>query len=410
MKNAWAVLPSRISSFLVIMLTFVGVLGAGFRSAHAAIEARTFQTTIVRVSASGSMVIIDAPGVVAPPLGRVILLRQGTSPVMGMRVVKLYPGKTEFAAKKVRAYGSVQSLAMSESYESVEKLGDVVPQSLPALTAADRADLKEVETGLSSATDELGDPIAPPPPEGELDELGDPIAASNNGEPPPPPPPVLDTLGEDPGGPLKAPEPAENMASAPTPEGENEGDEIDHRLSDLEVRETQDYTPNYQWFTLGSGMFLGTDFETESATFFMGATARYQIDLGHRLLTESSSIQDALSLEGGFGYYTVQGYAEVDDEGLGVDEYRIIPLIGTLRYTLWLNDSFGVFAYAGLTKNFVTVVAPATNALDAEDALALLSASKTSFGAGMMFQVGPSWFARLDAGTDFLGAGVVLAF
>jgi hypothetical protein len=85
-------------------------------------------------------------------------------------------------------------------------------------------------------------------------------------------------------------------------------------------------------------------------------------------------------------------------------------MIGNLRYTVWLSESFGLAFYGGARKNMVTVLEPASNAIVAEDALALLSQIKTSFGAGLMFQFGPSWYARVDAGTDFLGAGVVLAF
>ncbi len=412
------------------------ISSASFQPAQADIEARTLQTTVVRVSGSGNLALIDAPGVTAPPPGRVILLRQDGKPVLGMRVVKLYPGTTEFAVKKVKTYGSTQTVSPSTAYEAVEKLGDIVPQPLPRLTAADQADLREIEEGMTAQLDELGDPAAPPPPppppassdrlgissSDAVDELGDPIGANGGGsdpeldggldggmEPPPPPPPSSEpiaNLPDEPGGPIPPPP---STATDPAAINPNDEDDIDGRLSGLEVFEREEFSPNYQWFTLGSGMFSAVDFD-EAGTYYMGATARYQLDLGHRLLITEASVQDALSLEGGLGYYTITGYAEVDEDGIGYDSYRVMPIMGAVRYTLWFSETFGLFGYLGFTKNVVTVLEAPSNSLLTEDALVLLGANKTAIGAGAMFQVGPSWFARVDAGTDFLGVGVVLAF
>jgi hypothetical protein len=351
------------------------------------ITARTYSALIIRRSRSQRMYLIGGLGTELPQPGKIVLLKRGEENSMALRVLKQYPETREIAAKNVRAYGEVQVLEPGENLVAVEKLGDLANIPPPVPTAQDQADLAELES-----------PAVPPPP-------------ATEGAPPEPMPEV------DAPAPEPAPKAEEASDSAPSPVpppptrqglSEEEEDDIDRQLEGLEVEETDDFTPWYQWFTLGAGLLSNNDFES-GVTRFVGGGARYQLDIGHRLIMDSGTAQDSLSLEGSLFYYSIVGYAEITEEG-GLDSYTVMPMMGSLKYTIWLGEEFGFFGYVGLVKSMVTVIEPPVAIIDEEDAVALLSSSFVSAGGGAMFRIGPNWYGRLDAGSDFIGAGIVLSF
>jgi hypothetical protein len=108
------------------------------------IDARTYSVGVVRKSRSGRVYLLQLKGPENPPKqGKIILLKNGSSEnAMAFRVLKIYPDKRQIAAKSVRKYDGIQSLATAQPYTAVEKLADVSPTPL---SQQDRREIRELE-------------------------------------------------------------------------------------------------------------------------------------------------------------------------------------------------------------------------------------------------------------------------
>ena len=128
------------------------------------IEAKTFDVMAGKKSTSNRVYMIQLPGEngVLPKVGKILLFRKGTEPVMAFRVLKTYPAQKKFAAKRIRKYKGHDVLLDGDSFEAIEKLSDYIP---PPPSAQDKSDLQELEKSLSSpAPEPVPEPSPAPPP------------------------------------------------------------------------------------------------------------------------------------------------------------------------------------------------------------------------------------------------------
>jgi len=132
---------------------------------------------------------------------------------------------------------------------------------------------------------------------------------------------------------------------------------------------------------------------------YNGGGGRLGLTVGRGLFLRSISTQDSIVMELGLFAYKVLNFAR---DG---DTYTIAPLIGTIRYNIWINEGFFFFIYSGLSKNFVI-----SSQRDDGDGESLLSTIIPAGGGGFFFRAGPKWFIRFDLGFDMIGAGLVLRF
>ena len=85
--------------------------------------------------------------------------------------------------------------------------------------------------------------------------------------------------------------------------------------------------------------------------------------------------------------------------------YNLVALIPALRYTVAFGDHLGLFIYGGMMGSLVfSAVNSNPNVINALDSFF------PAVGAGLLFQIGPGWYTRLDAGLESLAINLMLRF
>lgn len=357
------------------------------------IEARDFSVRIVKRSKSAKVYLLEDVSDAQTRLGKILLLRRESNLVMAFRVIKLYPEKKQFAAKRVRRYGDIHVLDPDESYMALEKVGDV---TLPPPTAQDKADLKELE-GLEGISPAAGGAAANPetaPVTGVPSTPAAPAATANSAGPETEAQPFdaeLDSSTTPP------PEGAtDSEASTSKRASEDEEDPLAHL--GVTIDEVNPLDPNKQWLTGAFGFFRNST-PQGSGAYFAGGGVRYAFTLGKMLFLRRAHAQDSIAAEAGVFYYKIINFQTTNDA------YEVMPLIGTARYTINFSENFGIFFYAGIVQNNVTRSSGGT-----EEVKAVLNAAFPAAGGGILFRVGPNWDARVDLGIDQASLGLVLRF
>lgn len=324
------------------------------------IEARSFAVTTLKRSRSLRMYQIEDKSGTLPAEGKILLLRRGILPIMGLKVMKQYPESRSFAAKRMLIYDNRRALDINENYEALEKIGE---STITPPSPQDQVDLKELES-----------PVPPPPPP--------PSDFPGTDSPPPPPdlPPTDDLL----------PPP-------PPPVTQDEIPLESHNA--LVVEEIKPLDPFRHWISATIGGSLNTNADG-NLTHYMSAGARYGVTLAKSLFLEGPKIQDSLVLEAGASLYQVSSYQDSVQ-----DSYTILPVTGTLRYNFQLSETFGLFVYGGVVKNFIT----ASNNADIIGTT-YLGGIGPAAGVGAYYTMGPSWNLRADLGYDTLALGLMLRF
>lgn len=332
------------------------------------IEARDFAVKISKRSTSTNTYLFDDVSDTRTHPGKILLLRREAEPIMAFRVVKVYPDKKQFAAKRVRRYGSYHVLDPGDSYMALEKVGDV---AMPPPTAQDKADLKELETGAPAA----GAPTPPTAPGPEVRPFDADLDAGNS----PPPSGGVDT---------------ENAKS--NPHDDNDDDPEDR--FGVTIDEVTPLDPNHQWLTASFGYF------NNAGSLFAGGGLRYGLSLGKMIFLRRAHVQDSIVVEGGAFFYKIINF---QSEG---DSYSVLPLVGTVRYNILFGENFGIFFYGGVVQNIVTQASGGANSTNTPQVAAALQSVLPAAGGGLLFRVGPNWDARVDLGYDMIGLGLVLRF
>jgi hypothetical protein len=294
----------------------------------------------------------------------------------------------------------------------------------PSSQAPPPAPSSSTELALDELAASTGE--APPPPP----DLARAPAASTAEAPPPPddaPPPPPDV--EIPSNPADTAELEAQVEEAPQlAEGELPADNGD-TASDAEsagtdtssfeesreetrlgqpIEEIYPLDSNSQGLTFSFGAFRNNGppdsaGDPTGAAYFYGGGLRYALTIGTMLFAQSAAVQDTLALEPGVFFYKLVNF--IGEDG---DAYNLVPIIGTLRYTLNFGENFGLFFYGGLMYNYLLSASGEGQAF--EDAKVGLASIFPAMGTGLIFRVGPNWDMRFDIGTDVAQLGLMLRF
>lgn len=192
--------------------------------------------------------------------------------------------------------------------------------------------------------------------------------------------------------------PSNQTTPAEPLESDLEKESEDLSPSSIEIEEEELKDPFQHWLTGGFGYVRNTG-PSGGSYYFSASNLRYGYNYKHKLWLKSKTFQDSLTFEGGIYLYKALNYA------VQGDAYNILALSGTLRYNVWVSSGFGVFAYAGLIQNNIF-----SNMQAQPNATSSLSGVGLAFGSGLLMQLGPSWYARLDVGYDSLSLNLLLRF
>ena len=326
------------------------------------IKAKTYVVKVARKSKSGRVYLFYDSDNAMPGPGRILLLKTDDDPSMAFRVLKNYDDKKQFAAKRVRRYGSIKHLEDRKKFTAVEKLSDYYPPSPP--TEEDRADLKELELKIL--------PYDP-----ELDETQDAQG------------PADDIL------PKKK---TKNSPDHESPLPLNEEEAPPAAVDEIPVLDRHNH-----WVTAQAGYLRNSSTEDRSP-YYTGGGLRYGFTLKRKLLLRKAAPQDSVVVEGGVFIYKILGFVSTGT-GSTIDTYTVMPLALTLRYNVFINEDFAVFFYGGILKNRIL-----SSSTGEATAVAALSKTLIAVGGGFLFRIAPSWQLRIDAGYDCIIAGLVLRF
>jgi len=332
------------------------------------IEAKTYELKVVRRSGNNRVYLLEDNTGGNPVIGRILLLKKESDPVMAFRVLKQYPEKKQLAAKKLRRYGTYHILDDGSGYLAVEKVSDLAP---PPPTEQDNADLRELEGPPSNL------PL-PPASTGTAPNVLPFDPELDAGTTPTPP---------------KSPDAGDK-------DDEDDEENLEPQLGMI-IDEVQPLDIHRHWLSGQFGFFRNNAPPSSGGVIYLQAGGlRYGFTLSKMLFLRRARIQDSVALEAGAFLFKAVPY-----EASLNDAYTVMPLLGTVRYNINLGDSFGVFFYGGIMQNFVL---SSVNGTDAN--IAALNSTTPAGGAGLMFQIGPSWDVRVDLGIDVIGTGLMLRF
>lgn len=320
------------------------------------IEAKSFAVKILDRSSSNRVYLFEDSNTRVPAPGRILLLKREDNQIMAFRVLKNYSDKNAFAAKRVRRYPDHRVLQNEESYLAIEKIADLNP----SLTSEDESDLDELEVRkhlkVVPYDPELDKEIAPLSEE-EIDKIkkGDQFTI-------------------------------------------NPEDQDIH--PELSIEESQIIDHFFHWLTVGVGFVSnGATPPSGFSSYFSAANVRYGLTLGRMVFFDRPRLQDSIVIEGGPYFYKALNFATQGDA------YSILSLAGVLRYNLMFSRSFGIFFYGGVFKTSVI-----SSTQSQASTITSLSKMISAFGGGLLFELGPSWYTRVELGYESIGANLVLRF
>lgn len=331
-----------------------------------AIEARSYETKPLAQSESGRAYLFKDPLQAKPMVGRIILLKQGGQPVMAFRVLRTFPERSEFIAKRVRRYGDKNTLEVGANYRVLERISEYATPLPPNLD--DEADIADLDRGGDGYSDFNSAKVDKP--EKSSQTLDDELLMDAN------------------------PQPKSETQRTLTP---SEEDQISRTVAyvadDVEPHDRHRHALSAEFGFLQNRSIAG------ASQLFHGGGMRYALTLGKSVFFNRSTVTDSIAAEGGMFWYSVSGYQTPDDS------YTVFPLVATLRYNVFPSDVVGIFFYGGIMDNYVPIDASST-----AKAVAALSGIVPAAGAGLIFHLGPHWDARIDAGIDMFASGLMIRF
>ncbi len=327
------------------------------------IEAKAFPVKVIKRSSSNRVYLFEDSDDHQPKTGHLMLLKREDNPVMAFRILKVYPVEKHIAAKRIKRYQGLRILDNDENYSAIEKISDIV--SIPSVQ--DNTDLKELES-----------PKVKGETKSDTKSEKDKVKAFD---------PELDG-STSPHGDLKEEAPIE-------PE---EG-EVDTHLA-VTVEEVTLIEHTSHWVSAGFGFATNNGPPAKPGpSSFTAGNLRYGYNIAKLIFFDRAHLQDSFTLEGGFYLYKIINYE------IPSDAYTVLALLGTLRYNLFFSESFGAFLYTGIMQNNVI-----SSAQSQSDGLAQLNSILPAVGGGILFQVGPSWYTRVDIGLESITVNLSLRF
>ncbi len=376
------------------------------------IDAMEFEITPLQTSASGRVYRLRVEGA-NPRTGDILLVQKNQEPVAAFRVLKTEGA--EIVAKRVRKYESKTQLELEQKYTAIHKLADLVeppveesgaPQTAPAIPP--------------SAPSE--GPAAPSPLEPEPESPPEPVAPAPPPAPPPAPTPapdenVLPLMGDDASGStLISKDQAaaldqyddgidhydEGLDSTTTPRnlktilGAPETQPLESRVGPG-VIEHEPLSKFNQMLGFSVGSFRNMSGFQIPGNTNSGLSAYYNRVIEDSVWFEGHAPHDTLAIEMGLGYYSRANYTGISDN------YEIMPIRGEFVYSLHVSPRFAFLTHVGAQFNLVF---SAENAVD--EGLSDLSGIQANAGVGMLYQIGPQWYVRGDAGLDRIAIGLAV--
>lgn len=336
-----------------------------------------YPVRMLRRSSNNKVFLLICDASPVPRIGKVMMVLKDKKPLMGFRVIKLYPGQKYFAVKRIKSYVERHFLNSEEPLLAMEKYLDStvltdgeIAESSPLSKAAQaeeekEPEIKEYDPDLDVANSPKpkapADPDDAPPPSGAKSKAGDSEKDPNSDE-------------------------------------DSEDEDVSDELEKLMVDQPSPIELHHNWISAGLAYLRGVNADGQPYYFSTGSL-RYGLNLGRRVFVKSSKVQDSLTLETGFYLYKAINFAA---DG---DAYTVLSVPGTLRYNLMYGENFGIFLYGGVLQGLVLSATASTDA-----ALGALGATQIAAGGGLLFQLGPSWYTRLDLGIDNVGMALVLRF
>ena len=380
------------------------------------IDARQLEVTPKEISRSGRVYRFKM-GSELPRTGNLILVQIGDRPIMAFRVLKTDSYSKEVIAKRIRRYDQEGRLDLEKKYLAAEKIADLVspPASETVSPAAQAPELAGAAgtVGVEPPAALTSTPASPDEVTSNSPETEEKSATpQENGiaqETPDPNAPAL--LGDDGSGGPRSETPIvagsvesfdEDLDASTSPrdlkaDGAIPGDGKEPESSGPGIEEHEPVLQYEHMAGISVGSFSNMSGFTIPGTSHNGFTAYYNEVIDKEIWFKEHAPQDTLSLEFGLGYYS-----RVNLTGI-FDNYDVIPIRSELLYTLQFNRTFAFIAEIGAQFNWVV---SADNA--SELGLSTLQGIQPNAGIGLLYNIGPQWYLRADAGIDRFAIGLAV--
>ena len=123
-------------------------------------------------------------------------------------------------------------------------------------------------------------------------------------------------------------------------------------------------------------------------TQYQGMGLRYAYVFGKDFVFSNGKAHDQLAAEAGAFYYSIFGFQTVNDQ------VSVVPVVGTVRYSVNIGEYLSPFVYVGGIKNFSNQE--------------VLTRSRIAAGGGTLLNLGRTWAIRLEYGNELFAAGAVV--
>jgi hypothetical protein len=390
------------------------------------ITATKYNVIVQRKNTSGRLYVLDFGDQALPKTSEILLLKSAMDPVMALRVIKTVPSGHTIIAQVVKKYPNHTELQNAAQYDAIAKLGDIRGSS--DIIAAPEAEFEdpnweksnqeektlaydpELDVGSSSPEE-----VAASPDDGKsapVQNLETKVAYLESK--------LVSLESKIEKGGLAASDDSENRNKSKKHDNDSEkkiipsgsdtsADKLDNDLLDRDepsmgrdstsIDEIK-YFDNYShWLGVGFGYITSLN---STGTSLVNATAgnlRYGVTLGRRIFFDKVHAQDSIALEGAGYIYKWINFAAAGDS------YTVLAGVGSFRYNLFFNSGFGIYAYGGaLQANVIS------NSNGVATAIAVLNSLLPSFGGGVLLEIGPGWFARLNIGYEDTSLNLLLRF
>lgn len=381
-------------------LIFLSLLFAGFLHAEnlPVIDARQFEVSPTQVSSSGRIYKFRVSGRV-PRTGNILLIQIDQRPVMAFRVLTSDESTSEVVAKRVRRYDVEGKLIIDQRYQAVEKIADLVqtPETAPEAGAPGAP-----SAGTALAPSAEGAQGSSTAPDGNPPQNADaPPLMGDDGSGPPNPdakkqaPNSLDPFDEE----LDSSTTPRNLKK-PAEDGEDTEESEESRLSrqggpGVEEREPLIKAKHMLGISIGNYRNL-SNFVIPGSTN-NGFSVYYSQIIDKGIWYSGWAPHDSLSIEGGLTYYQRVNYSGI------YDNYTLIPIRGDALYTLQFTPTFALIAGAGIQYNWILSTDNA-----AEEGITALGGFQPNAYGGILYNIGPQWYLRAEAGLDRIAVGLAV--
>ena len=349
------------------------------------IDAQEFKISAKKKSTSGRVVLFDEYTEISPKVGKILLLKESSTEIAAVRVLKVYPEK-KFAAKNVLPF---QQIELGKEYRALKKVGEkyinLIRERERRMDDPDRLktdDELSKEVSPEDAELDRGIPAPAKKENGPSDDetLDQPMTTTPDKAKPSSPKPLFDGKGNELGG-----EEADSLID----DDDYDTDPFSDTFMPLE--------PHAHAVSFEYASMLNYD-ATNKPVNYSALGFRYSYILSRYWFLDQKTTQDYLAFEAGLFFYSVAAYQSPEDT------VSVLPIHLSLRYNVNLGEYFSPYLYGGFVKNNVTSVSsPYVNTSN-------LNRTVPAFGFGAMFKLGPGWSVRASLGTEGFAAGILLRF